>query len=224
VNTETRSPLTPAAAVREGSRTPRAVAGHLRGRVRATGAARLSMGGASGSAQLKLLTAVRTSSALVVARGWRRAGGKSASSPRSPESRVGICAASARLARRMDSAVALASKCVLHDALAACRRLVWRRLAAWACSSPPSSAGVAELVTLAGRGVDRCAVDALVSDAQARARGRRCSASALSGAGEPQRAVSGLPLSGPLRPHTAPLTLPLPASGAGILPSPWGAT
>ncbi len=117
------------------------------------------------------------------------------------------------------SVVASASKC---------RRLalVWRRLRAWACSSP-SSAGVAvELAVLAGRGRDRQALSPLVNArAQASACEREHSALALSsvalssGTGEPQRALSG-----PLRPHTAPLTLPLPTSGAGSLPSPWGAT
>jgi hypothetical protein len=168
-------------------RRRRAVARHLRGRAR-DGAARLSMGGASGSVQLpKVVTAVTTSSALV-----RRA------------LVSGVCG--------------------------------WRRVRRLAVCSPSSSAGVLALVTLGARGLDRRAVDALVSDAQAWVTpscerdhsvlpaGVPLSAGVHLGVSDPSAPTGAdCSLSGPLQPHTAPLTLSLPGSGAASLPNPWRA-
>ena len=108
-------------------------------------------------------------------------------------------------------------------------RLV-RSLAVGRSSPPRRSDGAAvALVALAGRGVDRRALDALMRGAQAWApRSRECSALhlpsvALSGVHVPQPAVSGSPLSGVLPVRTA---LPSPSlcdRGADCLAWPWRA-
>jgi hypothetical protein len=112
---------------------------------------------------------------------------------------------------------ASASKYARACGFAECRRLalVWRRLAVWPCSSPPSTAGVLALAVMAGRGLDRQALSPLVNArAQASACEREHSALpalsvaahlGVSGVGVPQRDCSG--------PIEAPCAAPAPSVG-----------
>jgi hypothetical protein len=237
VNTETPLSLTLAAAVREGSpgprfRRPSAVARSLRERVRATRCARLSVGRA-GAALVSAPAPARRRAGAGVYGAWalvhgqaRTLGVPQTGRVRHPGDVLRVLAAYTR--RWAAGSRACAS------AVCPCGVLGWRRLAVWACGSPPRrSAGVVELVTLGARGVDRRALAALANGRDARAwvprsRERGCSALpvsgvALSGVSESQPAASGSPLSGVLPARSALSSPSLCDRGADCLPSAWGA-